>query len=115
RGPDANTVTQWGRFPVTVGGQQAFSGTVAAGQSSNWTFNGTLGNCTAGQSVSFNVVASVSNSCGNAQDTETVTVACSAAPCVELTANGAPPTACPGDAVTISGTVKNCSTAAETI
>ena len=114
-GTVTNTGAQAGNFTVTVGGQQAFSGSIAAGQSANWTFNGTLGNCTAGQSVSFAVVASVSNSCGNAQDTKTVTVQCNPAPCVVLTANGAPPTACPGDAITVSGTVQNCSTAAETI
>ena len=114
-GQVTNTGAQAGTFTVTVGGVQAFNGTIQPGQSASYTRTTTLGNCTAGQSVSFAVVASVSNSCGNAEDTETVNVACNAGPCVELTADRVPTSACPGDQVTISGTVKNCSTASETI
>jgi hypothetical protein len=44
-----------------------------------------------------------------------VLVRCGAPPCVELTANPNPTSACPGDPITISGTVKNCSTDSETI
>jgi len=110
-----NTGAQAGTFTVTVGGVQAFNGTIQPGQSQSYSRTTTLGNCTAGQSVPFAVVASVSNSCGNAEDTETVNVACNAAPCVTLTADRVPTSACPGDQVTVSGTVQNCSTVAETI
>ncbi|MEO6029057.1 MAG: FlgD immunoglobulin-like domain containing protein [Candidatus Binatia bacterium] len=41
-------------------------------------------------------------------------VTCKANPCVELTQQG-PASACPGEKVTIKGTVKNCSTDVETI
>ena len=100
---------------VKVNGVQAYSNSVGAGQTVNWSLNTTLPQCTAGQNTTYNVEASATTNCGTDTKTATVLVGCGARPCVELTANPNPTSACPGDQVTISGTVKNCSTAAETI
>ena len=50
---------------VTVNGAQAYSNTVAAGQTINWSLNTTMpAECTAGQNSSFAVVATGSSDCG---------------------------------------------------
>jgi hypothetical protein len=74
-----------------------------------------MGACTAGNNVTWAVVANASNACGNDSKEASASVRCKAAPCVDLTADRNPTSACPGDAVTISGTVRNCSTDPETI
>jgi len=101
---------------VTVNGAQAYSNTVAAGQTINWSLNTTLpAECTAGQNSSFAVVATGSGDCGTDTKNTSVLVRCKDKPCVELTADRNPAAACPGDAITVSGTVKNCSLEPETI
>jgi uncharacterized repeat protein (TIGR01451 family) len=101
---------------VKVNGVQAFSNTVAAGQTVNWSLNTTMpAECTAGQNSTFAVEAVGSGDCGSDTKTSTVLVRCKDQPCLELTSAREPATACPGANVLISGTVKNCSLDAETI
>ena len=80
---------------VTVDGVQAFSGSVAGGASANWTLSVRMKPCTAGQSVSYAVVATATNSCGTTSKPATVNVACLAPPCLALELN-APAKSCVG-------------------
>jgi uncharacterized repeat protein (TIGR01451 family) len=109
-GTDAETIT------VTLnGGAPQNLGSVAAGASANFSFQTTMGACTAGQNVAFSVVATATNDCGEATDTETENVLCKAPPCVNITVVNAPTSACANASVTISGTVQNCGPDSETI
>ncbi|MEO6029058.1 MAG: FlgD immunoglobulin-like domain containing protein, partial [Candidatus Binatia bacterium] len=114
-GKVTNCGTDSATYTVTVGGVQVFTGTLAPGASQNFSRDVTMGECVAGNNVTWNVDATASNTCGGAHDDAVVSVRCKAKPCVELVANREPASACPGDRVTISGTVKNCSIDPETI
>jgi sulfur carrier protein ThiS len=101
---------------VTVNGTQAYSNSVAAGQTINWSLNTTMpAECTAGQNSSFAVVATGSGDCGTRHEEHSVLVRCKDKPCVELTADRNPPRPAPATRSRISGTVKNCSLDPETI
>ncbi len=108
--PEAETIV------VTLnGGAPQNLGSVAGGASANFSFNTTMGACTAGQNVQFTVVATATNECGQATDTESRNVRCDAPPCVNITDMSAPAEACPNTQITISGSVQNCSIDPETI
>src|SRR5207342_1198997 len=100
---DSETIT------VTVDGQQAFGGTVAAGAEQSWSIQLPMKACTSGQSVSYNVTATAGNSCGNDTKSTTVNVACGASPCVSIDVN-APALACAGTTIQLCGSVTNCGT-----
>jgi uncharacterized repeat protein (TIGR01451 family) len=101
---------------VTInGGSPQNLGVVAGGASQSFSFTVNMGNCVAGQNVPFVVVATATNDCGEATDTETENVLCKVGPCVNITELSAPAEACPNTAIKISGSVQNCSLDAETI
>ena len=101
---------------VKVNGVQAYSNTVAGGQTIKWSLKTAMPEvCTAGQNSSFNVEATATTDCGTDTKNTTVLVRCKDKPCLELTANREPASACPGAQVLLSGTVKNCSLDPETI
>ena len=110
-----NCGTDAANYTVTVEGVQVFSGQLAPGAEQTFQREVSMGACVAGNNVTFAVVANASNSCGTDTENASASVRCKAAPCVELTANRNPESACPGDAVTISGTVRNCSLDPENI
>jgi len=107
--PGAETIV------VKVGGAQAYNQSVGAGQTVQWSFQTVMPQCTAGQNSTFAVEASATTECGTDTKSASVIVACKSRPCVELTANPNPTSACPGTKITISGTVKNCSLDSGTI
>jgi uncharacterized repeat protein (TIGR01451 family) len=116
----SGSVQNCGNAPATIsvtlnGGASQNLGTVAGGGSANFSFQTTMGNCAAGQDVPFTVVATATNDCGQATDTETENVLCQAPPCVNITVVNAPTSACANASVTVSGTVQNCGPDAETI
>ena len=101
---------------VTVNGAQAFNATVAAGATMPYSFQGNMGQCTAGGNVPFAVHAVASSECGqDVKDAPVVQVRCDDKPCVTLTCGASVASACPGDPITISGNVTNCSLDPETI
>jgi uncharacterized repeat protein (TIGR01451 family) len=102
-------------YTVSVGGVQVYSGSLAPGAEADYSRTVSMGDCVAGNNVTWDVVAHASNTCGNDEDTKQVSVRCKATPCLELTADVNPKSACPGTALLISGTVKNCSIDPETI
>jgi uncharacterized repeat protein (TIGR01451 family) len=103
-------------YSVTLnGGEPQNLGVIAPGQSANFSFTANMGQCTAGQNVPFTVVATATNDCGTDTDTDTVNVICRVGPCVNITALDGPGSVCPNSPIQITGTVENCSPAAETI
>src|SRR5262249_49395335 len=74
----------------------------------NWTLQVPF-SCTAGQSVSYVVTATVTNDCGTDTKSTTVNVLCQAPPCVSIDLN-APTIACVGATLQRCGAVTNCST-----
>jgi uncharacterized repeat protein (TIGR01451 family) len=107
-------VENCGTEPATIvvslnGGAPVNLGVVPGGQDVGFKFNTTMGECTAGESVSFSVLATATNECGEDTDTEARDVLCADGPCVKLSLECSPERACPGTQVTISGTVANCS------
>ena len=109
-----NCGTDSATYSVTIGGVNVFSGTLAAGAEASFTREVSMGQCTTGNSVTWTVAATATNTCGNDSKQVDVSVRCKSKPCVELSASG-PPSACPGTSITISGRVRNCSLDAETI
>lgn len=102
-------------YTVSVSGVQVFAGNLAAGATAAFSRDVNMGACVAGNNVTWDVTAHASNSCGSDDANTTVSVRCKDVPCVELTAEREPDTACPGADIHIHGTVKNCSLEPETI
>ncbi|MGH7724908.1 MAG: FlgD immunoglobulin-like domain containing protein [Candidatus Eiseniibacteriota bacterium] len=98
-----------------LGGGSQNLGVVAAGGSANFSIPAGNLDCIEGNTRTYSLTATATGACAPAgTDTETVTITCQVAPCVELTVNPLAPQ-CAGTPVTITGSVRNCSTAPETI
>jgi hypothetical protein len=111
-----NCGTDEANYVVTINGTQVFTGPLAAGATQDFAGDFNMGACTAGSQVSFAVHATVSNTCGSGVPADaSASVRCKDKPCVTLTGAPNPTSACPGDAITIAGSVKNCSLDPETI
>ncbi len=111
-----NCGTDAATYTVTVGGVQVFTGSLDPNTTHDFQGAGDMGPCTAGSQVDFAVHATVSNACGDGTPADAkASVRCEDKPCVTLTGAPNPTSACPGDAIAIAGTVKNCSLDPETI
>ncbi|MEP7027196.1 MAG: hypothetical protein ABI960_01250, partial [Candidatus Eisenbacteria bacterium] len=110
-----NCGTDPASYVVTVGGVQAYAGTLDPGAEADYSRTVSMGECVANSNVSWDIVATATNTCGSTEDRKSVSVRCKDKPCVELSGDVNPKSACPGDAITVSGTVKNCSLEPETI
>jgi hypothetical protein len=99
---------------VSVDGVQAFTGSVAGGATANWSISVRMKECAAGQSVSYAVVATATNTCGTTSQPATVNVTCLAPPCLAIELN-APAKSCVGVGLQLCGSVTNCSGGPETI
>ncbi len=98
-----------------LGGGSDNVGTVQPGQTANWSIPAGNLDCVEGNTRTYTLTATAAGGCPpNGTDTKTVTITCLASPCVQLTVNPLDPR-CEGASVTITGSVRNCSTAAETI